>query len=164
MNTMTMVASASTFHRGAGSKPGIDPCLQVVEEIFHAVGILTGNCFTSGARSDAVSGPLDDDEVLIPAGRHIIMDFVVAYEIVAPHGGNEDGNRNLPKSATGGVIAGALIDFIHGIGGSNRIGTQEGSNRQQVGPAGKSGVPVRGLRAHPTYTLDYLTDQGAVVL
>ena len=68
---------------------GVDPASDIVEEIRHGIRVLAGRGLTPCARAPAVGGAFDDDEVLVIAGRHLVMNFIVADEIVGAHGCNQ---------------------------------------------------------------------------
>ena|SRR5437588_792013 len=64
---------------------GIDPLRYVIEEVLYRIGVLTGRGFTRCARCTSVRSALDDNELLIFAGRHFVMNFAVSDKVMSTH-------------------------------------------------------------------------------
>jgi hypothetical protein len=108
-------------------------------------------------------GPLDDDKILVAACRDFIVDFIVAYEVMPAHTGNEYRHRDDSERAWRGIIARAIIDAVHGVGRANRIGTQEGPDGQEPGTFFECFARLsKGWIGH-AHALDNLRDDRAVV-
>ena len=56
----------------------VDPFLHVIEGVFDRVRILPWRRLANPARANAVRSALDDDVLLVRAGRDLVVDFVVA--------------------------------------------------------------------------------------
>ena len=95
-----------------------------------------------------------DDEFLVLALGHFIMDLVIADEVVGAHRIKQDRDRNLLNVAGSGVIARAIIDAIDRVRRQNRVGAQEGFYGQEAAAVVEGVVRFGVCRNRQTDTLD----------
>ena len=95
-NTSTQPSFCIERDKGCGehhSIAGVNPLLNIIEEILRDIRILSRRLCAGCARRDTVCRAIDHDELLVLTGGHFIMNFVVANEIVPSHGREQDGRR-----------------------------------------------------------------------
>src|SRR5688572_23199536 len=107
-NTAAMAAAIRLFMTvpfdrasSRGCEPSIDPVTRVVIEVLHRVGVLPRDRFAGNTRRLSVFGAFDDHEVLISACRKLIVDFVVAHEIVPAHRRDQQRHANVRQMTRG---------------------------------------------------------------
>ncbi len=69
----------------ARSEARVDPLLNVIEGIFHSVGILTRKTFARGTGPDSVGGAFDDNILSVRASLYLIVNLIVAQKVMSAH-------------------------------------------------------------------------------
>src|SRR6185503_4223863 len=145
-------------------EPSLDPLRRIVVEVLHRIGVLARYGFTRDARRLAVFCSLDDNEILVGACRDLVVNLVVTDEIMRAHRRNQQRHANAWQVARGRVVAGAVIDAIHRVGGANSVRAQERRDGQKQRAVGE-GLVFRGeLRVRAPDALDNLGHDRSVVL
>src|SRR4030095_11961082 len=109
---------------GTALEAGADTFRGVVEQVLEAVLVLARHRLAGRARREPVRRTFDDDELLVAAGRGLVMDFAVADEVMRAHRGDERRGRDLRHGAARGIVARAPVDVVHRILGADRVGAE----------------------------------------
>ena len=109
-------------------EPFVDPISHVIIEVLYCIRIVPWRRFAPDAGSLIVLRSFNDHEILVLARRNLIVNLIVAYKRGGPHRSDQQGHANVRQVTGRRIVAGAVVDSLHGISSPNGSRTEKRSD------------------------------------